>query len=355
MRFSEARRDHPRESADRNRSFLWLELENLSKYPNMPGPNFPYLGVFLIKEQMSRRLPSLNAVKAFEAAARSKSFTRAAEELCVTPGAVSQQVKALEAELGLKLFNRERQRLVITEAGREYLAIVRDALDQIALGTERLTQRQRSGVLTVSVSLDFASKWLVGRLGRFAESHPEIDLRVAASDQHVDFARDDVDLAVRHGDGLWLGLKVERLCAEQLFPVCSPKLIRGRDRVMSASDLLKFPLLRLDDWTNWGRWFEAARVATLAMPGPVLNRASILIDAAIDGQGVALARTALAAWDILHGRLVRPVDVSLAMANTYWIVSPNATANTPKIATFREWLLAEADADARRLGSLYSR
>ena len=304
---------------------------------------------------MPRRLPSLNAVKAFEAAARSKSFTRAAEELFVTPGAVSQQVKALETELGLKLFNRERQRLVITEAGREYLAVVRDALDQIALGTERLTQRQRSGVLTASVSPDFAAKWLVGRLGRFAESHPEIDLRVAASDQRVDFAREDVDLAVRHGDGRWPELAVERLCDEQLFPVCSPKLIRGRKGALGAFDLLKFPLLRLDDWTNWGRWFEAAGVTTQAMPGPVLNRASMLIDAAIDGQGIALARTALAALDLIHGRLIRPVHVSLGMPNTYWIVSPKTTARTPKIATFRQWLLAEAAEDARRLDSIYSR
>ena len=122
---------------------------------------------------MPRRLPSLNALKAFEAAARHESFTRAAEELCVTQGAVSHQVKALEAELGLKLFNRERQRLVITEAGREYLDVVRDAFDRIALGTERLLQRQTSGVLTVSTSPDFAAKWLVHRLGRFAEAHPE--------------------------------------------------------------------------------------------------------------------------------------------------------------------------------------
>ena len=303
----------------------------------------------MIKGRMPRRLPSLNAVKAFEAAARSKSFTRAAEELFVTPGAVSQQVKALETELGLKLFNRERQRLVITEAGREYLAVVRDALDQIALGTERLTQRQRSGVLTVSVSPDFAAKWLVNRLARFSEAHPEIDLRVAANDQRVDFAREDVDLAVRHGDGRWPELEVRRLCAEQLFPVCSPKLIRRRNRVMSASDLLKFPLLRLDDWTSWGRWFEAAGVNTQAIPGPVLNRASMLIDAAIDGQGIALARTALAASDIIHGRLVRPVDVSLAMANTYWIICPKVTASTAKVAGFRQWLLAEAENDARRL------
>jgi LysR family glycine cleavage system transcriptional activator len=299
---------------------------------------------------MPRRLPSLNAIKAFEAAARSRSFTRAGEELFVTPGAVSQQVKALEAELGLKLFNRERQRLVITEAGREYLTVVRDALDQIALGTERLMQRQRSGVLTISVSPDFATKWLVGRLGRFAEVHPEIDLRVAANDHHVDFAREDVDLAVRHGDGRWAGLEVKRLCVERLFPVCSPKLMQGRNRIASASDLLKFPLLRLEDWTNWGQWFEAAGVVTGPRPGPIFNRASNLIDAAIDGQGIALARTALAASDILLGRLVRPTRVSLPTQNSYWIVSPKV--GIPKIADFRRWLLAEAARDVRRLRTL---
>src|SRR3954468_23841386 len=137
---------------------------------------------------MLRRLPPLNALKAFEAAARSESFTRAAEELNVTQGAVSHQVKALEAILGVRLFHRERQRLVMTEAGRDYLAVVRDALDRIAMGTERLLQRQSSGVLTVSTSPDFAAKWLVNRLGRFAEKHPDIDLRISASTQYVDFA-----------------------------------------------------------------------------------------------------------------------------------------------------------------------
>src|SRR5436190_5664976 len=168
---------------------------------------------------MPRRLPPLNALKAFEAAARHESFTRAAEGLFVTQGAVSHQVKALEIQLGVKLFNRERQRLAITEAGREYLTVVRDALDRIALGTERLVQRQGSGALTVSTSPDFAAKWLVHRLGRFAESHSDIDLRVSATLHHVDFAREDVDLAVRHGDGHWPGLDVVRLCSEQLFPV----------------------------------------------------------------------------------------------------------------------------------------
>src|SRR2546427_333467 len=171
---------------------------------------------------MPRRLPQLNALKAFEAAARHVSFTRAAEELCVTQGAVSHQVKALEVELGVKLFNRERQRLVITDTGREYLTVVRDAFDRIAVGTERLVQRQSAGVLTVSTSPDFAAKWLVHRLGRFAEDHPSIDLRVSATLQHVDFAREDVDLAVRHGDGSWPGLDLARLSAGQLFPVCSP-------------------------------------------------------------------------------------------------------------------------------------
>jgi len=298
---------------------------------------------------MVRRLPPLNALRAFEAAARSESITRAAEELSVTQGAVSQQVKALEATLGLKLFNRERQRLVITEAGREYLAVVRDALDRIAVGTERLVQRQSCCVLTTSTSPDFAAKWLVHRLGRFAESHPEIDLRVSATADQVDFAREDVDLAVRHGDGRWPGLDVVRLCSEQLFPVCSPKLVAGRNRITTASDLLKFPLLRLDDWKTWTRWFEAAGVTDPVAHGPVLNRASMLIDAAVDGQGIALARTALAAWDIINGRLVRPIDVSLRMSNTYWIVCPKVTSNVPKIATFRNWLLAEAAEDARRL------
>src|SRR6516165_19473 len=298
---------------------------------------------------MVRRLPPLNALKAFEAVARSNSVTRAAEELSVTQGAVSQQVKALEAVLGIKLFNRERQRLVMTEAGREYLAVVRDALDRIAVGTERLAQRQGSGVLTVSTSPDFAAKWLVYRLGRFAESHPEIDLRVSATAPHVDFAREDVDLAVRHGDGKWPALDAVRLCSERLFPVCSPKLVSGRNRIKTPADLLKFPLLHLNDWTTWTRWFEAAGVSDPVAHGPSVNQASMLIDLAVDGQGVALARTVLAAWDLINGRLVRPVDVSLRMSNTYWIVCPKVNANLPKIATFRNWLLAEAADDALRL------
>jgi LysR family glycine cleavage system transcriptional activator len=304
---------------------------------------------------MPRQLPPLNALKAFEAAARSESFTRAAEELCVTQGAVSHQVKSLEATLGIKLFSRERQRLILTDAGREYLIVVRDALDRIAAGTERVVQRQNAGALTVSTSPDFAAKWLVNRLGRFAEAHPGIDLRVSATMHHVDFAREDVDVAVRHGDGNWTGLDAVRLCSEELFPVCSPKLMSGRNRLVKPADLLKFPLLHLDDWKAWSRWLDAAGVSDFKMPrGPAFNRASMLIDAAIDGQGVALARTALAASDLLSGRIARPFGLGVKLSKTYWIVSPKATSTKPKILTFRDWLLAEAADDARRLRKLFA-
>lgn len=298
---------------------------------------------------MLRRLPPLNAVKAFEAAARSENFTRAAQELCVTQAAVSQQVKTLEVTLGIKLFKRERQRLVITEAGREYLVVVRDAFDRLALGTSRLIQRQSSGVLTISTSPDFAAKWLVHRLGQFAGAHPEIDLRVSATMQHVDLAREQVDVAVRHGEGDWPELNVVRLCAERLFPVCSPKLASARNRTMKASDLLKYPLLRLENWSGWTRWFASVGIRNPVLRGPILSQASMLIDAAVDGQGIALARTTLAAWDLINGRLIVPIDVSLRTQKTYWIVCPKITASVPKISTFRDWVLAEAAEDARRL------
>jgi LysR family transcriptional regulator, glycine cleavage system transcriptional activator len=304
---------------------------------------------------MSRQLPPLNSLKAFEAAARSESFTRAADELCVTQGAVSHQVKLLEATLGIKLFNRERQRLVITDAGREYLNVVRDAFDRIADGTERILRHQNAGVLTVSTSPDFAAKWLVNRLGRFAEVYPGIDLRVSATMHHVDFVREEVDVAVRHGDGNWSGLDAVRLCTEQLFPVCSPKLMGGRNRLAKPSDLLKTPLLHLDDSKAWSQWFEAAGVVDAETSrGLTLNRASMLIDAAVDGQGVALARTTLAAWDLISCRLIRPFDVGLKVTRTYWIVCPKATSTKPKVATFRDWLLAEAADDARRLRKIFA-
>jgi LysR family transcriptional regulator, glycine cleavage system transcriptional activator len=265
-------------------------------------------------------------------------------------------VKALESELGLKLFNREHQRLIITEGGRAYLAVVRDAFDRIADGTQRLLQRQSGGALTVSTSPNFAAKWLVHRLGRFAEAHPEIDLRVSASLQHIDFAREDIDLAIRHGDGTANGLHVTRLCAEELFPACSPKLLSGRNPLRKPSNLGRFPLLHVNDRQGWSQWLDFAGVAGVdPSRGPVLNQASMAIDAAVDGQGVVLARTALAAWDLIGGRLVRPFDVAMPVSYAYWIVCPKTVAKLPKIVAFSEWLLAEAADDARQLNKLKSR
>jgi len=298
---------------------------------------------------MLRRLPSLNALRAFEAAARHESFTKAADELAVTQGAVSHQVKALEEELQLRLFARERQRLVITDAGRSYLEVVRDAFDRLAVGTNQLLQRQSTGILTVTTSPNFAAKWLVHRLGRFAEARPEIDLRLSASLQHVDFVREDIDLAIRHGDGEWPGLHVTRLCSEKLFPVCSPALRLGRT-LRTPADLKRHTLLHVNDRREWARWLDAAGVKGVdAARGPIFNQASMAIDAAVNGQGITLARTALAAWDLLAGRLVPPFEFGLKADYAYWIVCPKSTANLPKIATFREWLLAEAAEDARRL------
>ena len=301
---------------------------------------------------MPRRLPPLNALRAFEAAARNENFTRAAEELGVSQAAVSQQVKSLEAMLGLKLFARDGKQLVITSAGKQYLAVVRDALDRIAVGTDRLLKSRPSSILTVSTSPDFGAKWLVHRLARFAAAYPEIDLRVSTTTKQVDLIAEHVDLAIRHGDGHWVGLDAVPLCAERLVPVCSPKLLSGRERVTQASDLLKLPLLRLDGWSTWARWFEAAGISAPAQRGPVLNQASMLIDAAVDGQGVALARTMLAAWDLLHGRLVVALDVSLPLENTYWIVHPTLASSELKVITLRDWLLGEAGDEERRLRAL---
>jgi LysR family glycine cleavage system transcriptional activator len=302
---------------------------------------------------MLRRLPPLNALKAFEAAARSESFTRAAEELNVTPGAVSHQVKALEAELGLRLFNREHQRLAITEAGRTYLEVVRDSFDRLAVGTNRLLQLQKTGVLNITTSPNFASKWLVQRLGRFSEAHPEIDLRVSSTKQHIDFVREDFDMAIRHGDGQWPELHVTRLCAEELFPVCSPNFLRGRAALHSPADLKHHRLLHVTDRRDWINWLKAAGVTGVEIDrGPIFSERSMGIDAAVDGQGVALARSALAAWELRAGRLVRPFKLSLKVPYAYWIVCPKSTADLPKISTFRNWLLSEAADDVRALKAL---
>ena len=159
-----------------------------------------------------------------------------------------------------------------------------------------------------------------------------------------------MDLAVRHGDGNWPGLDTVRLSSEQLFAVCSPELLSGRHRLSRPADILKFPLIHMDSRADWNNWLQEAGFDEAGVThGPVLNRASMVIDAAINGQGIALARTTLAAWDLINGRLVRPFSLSLPLSKTYWIICPKATASLPKIVTFRDWLLAEASSDLRQL------
>lgn len=293
----------------------------------------------------------MNAFVAFEAAARHESFTRAAAELCVTQGAVSHQVKALEVELGIKLFVRKPQRLSLTIAGSDYYAVAREVLDRVAAGTDQLLKRQDSGVLTVSASPNFASKWLVHRLGRFTDMFPQIDLRLSATKRRIDFAKDDVDVAIRHGDGSEQGLNLTRLYTEQLFPVCSPKLMQGRKSLRDIKNLTHHKLLHLDNRQDWSKWLAIAGMERLDLTrGPVFDQASMVIDAAVAGQGIGLARTGLAAHDILSGHLVRPFNISLNVNYAYWIACPKPTANLPKIEIFRNWLLSEADEDTRRLG-----
>jgi LysR family transcriptional regulator, glycine cleavage system transcriptional activator len=295
---------------------------------------------------MSRRLPPLNALRAFEAAARHLSFTRAADELHVTQTAISHQIKALEERLAVRLFRRLPRGLLLTEEAQRYLPPIRDAFDQIAAATEQLGAGGSSGRLTVSVLPSFAAKWLVPRLGRFRATHPDLDLRISASSQLVDFARDDVDIAIRMGRGRYPGLRVDRLFGESMLPVCAPKLLSGAHPLRRPEDLREHVLLHDDDHTGWQLWLELSGVEGVdPTRGPIFTDSAMVVQAAAEGQGVALARRVLAAGDLAAGRLVQPFEVSLPHDLAYYLVSPEATAEQPRIRAFRAWLLAEAEAD----------
>jgi LysR family glycine cleavage system transcriptional activator len=295
---------------------------------------------------MLKPLPPLNALRAFEAAARHLSFTKGAEELNVTQGAVSHQVKALEQRLGLKLFLRRHQGLVLTEAGQTCQVFIRDAFDRLTTGFDSIFARDDAGILTVSVSPNFASKWLVARIGRFTEAYPDIDLRLSASLRHVNLHREDVDVAVRHGEDQWPDLHAVCLMAETLFPVCSPSLMEGPHPLGRPENLAHHTLIHLDNRQDWRKWLNAAGIDEPDMSkGAVFNQTSLALDAAAGGQGVALGRSALAAPDLLSGRLVRPFGPSLPVNYAYYIVCPKPTAEQPKICAFRDWIISEAKAD----------
>jgi LysR family glycine cleavage system transcriptional activator len=303
-----------------------------------------------IVDAMARNLPPLNSLRAFEAAARHLSFTKAAEELHVTPAAVSHQIKGLEEQLGVPLFRRLTRALRLTEAGQAALPVLRDGFDKLADGVDLLRAHEESGVVTVSLEPSFAAKWLVPRLDRLRAAHPELEVRLDATDRLADFQRDNVDLAIRYGNGDYPGLEVEQLLSEEIFPVCSPKLRDGPAPLAQPADLRHHTLIHLD-WERedvgaptWRMWLLAAGIHDIDFTrGPVFSMKSLALQAAIEGQGVALASSVLVRDDLAAGRLVVPFDLSVCdpLDFAYYIVVPKRTASLPKVAAFRGWLRDE--------------
>ncbi|WP_034302445.1 transcriptional regulator GcvA [Herbaspirillum sp. RV1423] len=293
----------------------------------------------------ARKLPSLNALRAFEASARHQSFTLAAQELNVTQGAVSHQVKALEEELGLPLFERLSNQLHLTETGRRYLDVVGDAFDRIEKGTRSLHAPADRHCLSISTSPNFAAKWLVPRLGDFTAQYPELALRLEQSERHVNFLREDIDLAIRYGAGPWPGLSCVRLGDEFLLPVCAPSFSSLR----SAEDIAGMTALHVHDRQAWSDWFAAQDWQAPPGAGIVFNHESAAIDAAIAGQGVALARSSLAAQALRQGTLIAPLpltpQLTAPLAQAYWLVYPQEGEIDGKVAAFSNWLLQSFEAD----------
>lgn len=305
---------------------------------------------------MARRLPPLNALRAFEAAARSLSFTKAAEELSVTQAAISHQVKALEDHLGVPLFRRLNRALALTEAGRTYHPLLSEAFDLIDAGTRRVRARDVEGPLRISVLPSFAGVWLLPRLRRFREKHSDIDVLVQADDRLVDFGRDDIDLAVRYGYGNYPGLRCDHLMGDEIFPVCAPALLDGDPPLRRPQDLRHHTLLhdevsRTDDSPDWRIWLRAAGLEDAGIDpdrGPGYSDMWMVLTAAANGEGVALGRKTLAGDFLKNGRLVAPFGPRLKTRLAYWIVSPRPTDEWPKVHAFREWLIEEAQAEETR-------
>lgn len=303
-----------------------------------------------------RQLPALNAIRAFEAAARHENFSRAADELFVTHGAVSHQVRALEDELGVPLFVRKGKRLCLTGAGARYAQQVRTALMMLADATRDVRASDRDRRLVISMLSSFAARWVTPRIGSFIERHPEIDVELQSTNGLTDFARDDVDLAIRFGFGVYPGLHVELLLDEVFFPACAPTLNGGK-LPQTPADLVHYNLLRSDD-ELWRPWFDSAGLDTLTEPkrGVLYQDSSNLLQAAIDGQGIALVRRSLAIHELRQGRLVRLFDIDGPSPWNYYFVCPPPLVNAPRVQAFRTWLRQEVarfkllcdELDARR-------
>ncbi|MEL1086726.1 transcriptional regulator GcvA [Pseudomonas sp. OB66] len=292
---------------------------------------------------MTARLPSLNGLRAFEAAARHMSFTTAATELNVTQTAISHQIRRLEAELGVALFLRLKDGLALSEDGQAYLPGVRSAFQALRHSTQQLLESRGSSVLTISTLVSVASKWLLPRLPAFQQAFPDIDVRISATTDLVDFRRGGIDAAIRYGRGDWKGLCADFLMADEVFPVCSPAVATT---LHAPENLASHTLVQVSGLTasDWQAWLSAAgQPAQLADGGKLtFDLAMMAVQAAIDGQGVCIGRSTYVNDDLRAGRLVAPFDLRLQDDLGFYLVTPHETAESPKISAFREWLVAVA-------------
>jgi LysR family transcriptional regulator, glycine cleavage system transcriptional activator len=296
-----------------------------------------------------RKLPPLNALRSFEVAARYASFTKAAQELLVTPAAVGQQVRQLEDIMGVRLFRRENRMLVLTPAGEACLPGVHEGFAHLVAAVSRAKPQAKTRRLTVSVAPSFAAKWLLPRLSDFESRHPEIDVHVDASMRVVDLHDGAADPAIRYGAGHYPGLRVERLLGEEVIPVCSPSLRDGERPLRTPADLAEHTLLHDDSPDNdpscptWAMWLRAAGVIRPdASRGPHFSQSSMVLEAAVLGQGVALAKATIAAADLAAGRVVGLFEMSLPLAFSYHLVYPPIAAQSTKAKSFRTWLFEQA-------------
>ena len=293
-------------------------------------------------------LPPLNALRAFEAAGRHLSISRAAEELHVTPAAVSHQVKSLEDYVGTPLFRRTGNSLALTDAGEALLPGLRSGFTELARAIDSLRTHDLQGPLVLSVAPVFAAKWLIPRLHDFQSQHPGIDVRVSANLELANFDRDGIDGAIRVGRGLYPGLLADRLFGESLVPMCSPKLLEGEAPLEKPEDLQHHVLLHFDwpgseqvlpDWKNWLRVMGIDGVDP--RPGPRFTQPDYAMQAAIEGTGVVLGWRTLAQADLDAGRLVTPFDLSMPTDVAFYLVYPETARERTKLVAFREWLLRE--------------
>ena len=295
------------------------------------------------------RLPPLNAIRAFEAAARHMSITHAADELHVTAGAVSRQIKSLEASLGVVLFERNHRQIVLTRQGGDYHRAVTRALDELREATRRLKGRRKRKQLKVRAYTTFAMRWLIPRLSDFHARHPDIEVLLKASLEPVDFRKEDIDGAVRLGDGHWPGTNTYRLVPNILAPVASPALLKAGPKLKRPADLKQHTLLhsiaRPDDWATW---LDAAGARDAVDPraGMTYESSAMAYAAAVEGQGIAIAQMFLVERDLQDGKLVMPFRKTLDMGDyTYYLLTPSHRAESPMMATFRVWMLEQFGAD----------